>query len=108
MIINTSIASTCPKVKPQMRLKPYEVEALAKSNRMNKKEESTDNPILDSMLAEEDEMLRDEAAIANADEDKHLEDKKDDEEEEEEDAMPAPQVRFVNGEIVIDDRSLVI
>ena len=83
-----------------MRLKPYEQEANAKKNR--EVEESTGNPLLDEMLAEEDEMRQDEENMANGNKSNEVVDHEDD------DLMPAPQVRVgPDGEIILDDRSLV-
>ncbi|KZS10145.1 Uncharacterized protein APZ42_025461 [Daphnia magna] len=88
--------------KLQMRLKPYEVEALSLENQAER-EESTGNAILDERLAEEEEMSQNEnnpqteinyedKQPDEADEDKQIGDVEKVEEEEEEDAMPVPQV----------------
>ncbi|KAK4037244.1 hypothetical protein OUZ56_029281 [Daphnia magna] len=88
--------------KLQMRLKPYEVEALSLENQAER-EESTGNAILDERLAEEEEMSQNEnnpqteinyedKQPDEADEDKQIGDVEKVEEEEEEDAMPVPQI----------------
>lgn len=111
-----------------MRLKPYEVEALALENQ-TKPVETTGNTVLDDLLNEEEEIRRiEENPDENPDEnpekipedtvEEHLEDKtekekkeeeeNDDDDDDEEEAMPVPQVRLgPNGEIIIDDQSLV-
>ncbi|KAI9555287.1 hypothetical protein GHT06_017802 [Daphnia sinensis] len=106
--------------KLQMRLKPYEVEALSLENQAER-EETTGNTILDERLAEEEEMrqIEDNPQTEINDEDKQPDETDEDkqiadvevveEEEEEEDAMPVPQVRLgPDGEIILDERSLVI
>ncbi|KAK4022250.1 hypothetical protein OUZ56_007729 [Daphnia magna] len=104
--------------KLQMRLKPYEVEALSQENQAER-EESTGNVILDERLAEEEEMRQNEENPQSEinEEDKQPEESEEDKqiaeveegEEEEEDAMPVPQVRLgPDGEIILDERSLVI
>lgn len=105
--------------KLQMRLKPYEVEALSQENQAER-EESTGNVILDERLAEEEEMRQNEENPQSeineedkqpeeSEEDKQIAEVEEGEEEEEEDAMPVPQVRLgPDGEIILDERSLVI
>lgn len=91
-----------------MRLKPYEVEALANENKAIPKE-TTDNPILDELLAEEEEMrqIEENPDIVINKEEKEVEVEEDEDEEDE--AMPVPQVRLgPDGEIILDDQSLVI
>ena len=89
-----------------MRLKPYEVEALANENKSNV-EEISDNPILDDLLAEEEEMRQiEENPDSVIDKEKKEVEAEDDEQGE---AMPVPQVRLgPDGEIILDDQSLVI
>ncbi len=82
-----------------MRLKPFEVEELSKESR-GENDESTGNAILDDRLAEEEELRRIE---------ENPEKQSEEEDEEEEDAMPVPQVRLgQDGEIILDEKSLVI
>ncbi len=89
-----------------MRLKPFEVEELAKENQAGKVE-STGNAILDDRLAEEEEMRMIEENPENAQ--NEGEKQSEEEDEEEEDAMPVPQVRLgPDGEIILDEKSLVI
>lgn len=99
-----------PKEKIQMRLKPYEIEALAKENQEMDAEATTGNPILDEMLAEEDEIRRDEERLAaGLDEGSKADKSAEEEDRQEDDLIPAPQVRVgPDGEIILDDRSLVI
>ena len=93
--------------KLQMRLKPFEVEALAKENQADKSE-STGNYILDEKLAEEEEMRRMEENPENDNEGDEQLEKVEDEDDEEEDAMPVPQVRLdANGFIILDETTLV-
>lgn len=90
-----------------MRLKPYELEALSKEDKTEEnKEESTGNAILDDLLAEEEEIRLDEETPVNKEE---IQPSKVEEScEEEEEAMPVPQVRLgPDGEIILDDQSLV-
>ncbi|KAI9552251.1 hypothetical protein GHT06_022613 [Daphnia sinensis] len=104
-------------VKLKMRLKPYEVEALSLGNQAVR-EESIGNTILDERLAEEEEMCQNEDNPRTEinEEDKQQEETDEDkqivdvvEEEEEEDAMPVPQLCLgPDGEIVLDEQSLVI
>jgi transcription factor TFIIIB component B'' len=86
-----------------MRLKPFEVEEIAKESQVANVE-STGNAILDDKLAEEDEMrMIEENAV------KEGEKQSEEEDAEEEDAMPVPQVRLgPDGEIILDEKSLVI
>lgn len=92
-----------------MRLRPFEVEELAKENQADEIE-STGNAILDERLAEEEEMRMMEENPENAknEGDKQPEEEEN-EEDEEEDAMPVPQVRLgPDGEIILDEKSLVM
>ena len=101
--LNCFITSPNASEKLQMRLKPFEVEELAKESQADKIE-STGNTILDERLAEEEEMRMMEENPENA---KNEEDEQP--EEDEEDAMPVPQVRLgPDGEIILDEKSLVI
>lgn len=88
-----------------MRLKPYEVEALAIENKTAPKE-TTGNSIVDELLAEEEEMrqIEENPDIIIDKKEKEVEV----EDDEEEEAMPVPQVRLgPDGEIILDDQSLV-
>lgn len=96
-----------------MRLKPYEIEAMALDSKDPIKETS-ENPLLEEMLAEEEEIRNMEGKPdSGSDQEKGdkvvVEEKVEEEQEEDEDeAMPVPQVRLgPDGEIVIDDQSLV-
>lgn len=93
-----------------MRLKPYEVEELAKFNQLDGMEEVTNNTLLDERLAEEEEMRRGEEAPSEpkdaldfppSNEGEHI--------EQEENAMPAPQLRLAPDGVtlIVDERSLV-
>ena len=86
-----------------MRLKPYEVEALAIQDNINPNDAG--NTILDELLAEEEEMR---AIEENPEGDKNKVEKQQEEEEDEEESMPVPQVRLgPDGEIILDDQTLV-
>jgi len=91
-----------------MRLKPFEVEELAKENQAENIE-STGNAILDERLAEEEEMRMIEENPENAKNEGEKQSEEEEEDDDEEDAMPVPQVRLgPDGEIILDEKSLVM
>jgi transcription factor TFIIIB component B'' len=84
------------------RLKPFEVQELAKDQAGNA--ETTGNANLDDRLAEEEEMRMMEENPENSENEGGKQS-----EEEEEATMPVPQVRLgPDGEILLDEKSLVI
>jgi transcription factor TFIIIB component B'' len=99
------VASPNSSEKLQKRLRPFEVEEIAKESQVANVE-STGNAILDDKLAEEDEMRMIEE---NAEKEGEKQSEEEDAEEEDADAMPVPQVRLgPDGEIILDEKSLVI
>jgi hypothetical protein len=84
------------------RLKPFEVQELAKDQAGNA--ETTGNANLDDRLAEEEEMRMMEENPENSENEGGKQS-----EEEVEDVMPVPQVRLgPDGEILLDEKSFVI
>lgn len=94
-----------------MRLKPYEVAALAKEKENSKEQVGDGADIVGEQLAEEEEMRC--LETGQAEEEVLNDETKNEEQEESEDsdegAMPVPQIRIgPDGEIILDDKSLVI